>query len=131
MPRAAGGDSGGAGAGGALDGSSEGESERVRASRRTEEEIGGSEAMTWAMFYLVCFLVGVTLSALSFLGGSFHLPHFHVHVPRVDAGGYCWTRGRDDRLLVRGQAAAQARSRTRSGGLRARGSPGAHQQPGS
>jgi len=41
--------------------------------------------MTWAMFYLVCFLVGVTLSALSFLGGSFHLPHFHVHVPHVHA----------------------------------------------
>jgi len=39
--------------------------------------------MTWAMFYLVCFLVGVTLSVLSFLGGSFHLPHFHVHVPHV------------------------------------------------
>ena len=39
--------------------------------------------MTWAMFYLVCFLVGVTLSALSFLGVSFHLPHFHVHVPHV------------------------------------------------
>ncbi len=37
--------------------------------------------MTWAMFYLVCFLVGVTLSVLSFLGGSFHLPHFHIHVP--------------------------------------------------
>ena len=39
--------------------------------------------MTWAMFYLVCFLVGVTLSALSFLSVSFHLPHFHVHVPHV------------------------------------------------
>ena len=26
--------------------------------------------MTWAMFYLVCFLVGVTLSVLSFLGGT-------------------------------------------------------------
>jgi membrane protein implicated in regulation of membrane protease activity len=36
--------------------------------------------MTWAMFYLVCFLVGVTLSVLSFLSGSFHLPHLHVHV---------------------------------------------------
>jgi len=36
--------------------------------------------MTWTMFYLVCFLVGVTLSMLSFLSGSFHLPHFHVHV---------------------------------------------------
>lgn len=39
--------------------------------------------MTWAMFYLVCFLVGVTLSVLSFLGGSLHLPHFHVHGPHV------------------------------------------------
>ncbi|HZM09020.1 MAG TPA: hypothetical protein VFC15_02290 [Candidatus Limnocylindrales bacterium] len=39
--------------------------------------------MTWAMFYLVCFLVGVTLSVLSFFGGSFHLPHFHLHVPHV------------------------------------------------
>ena len=39
--------------------------------------------MTWAIFYLVCFLVGVTLSVLSFLGGSFHLPHFHVHVPHA------------------------------------------------
>src|ERR1022692_1732694 len=85
MPRAAGGDSGGAGAGGALDGSSEAESERVRASRRTEEEIGGREAMTWAMFYLVCFLVGVTLSVLSFLSGSFHLPHLHLHLPHGSA----------------------------------------------
>ena len=33
------------------------------------------------IFFLVCFLVGVTLSVLSFIGGSFHLPHFHVHVP--------------------------------------------------
>ncbi len=33
------------------------------------------------IFYLVCFLVGITLSVLSFVGGSFHLPHFHVHVP--------------------------------------------------
>jgi membrane protein implicated in regulation of membrane protease activity len=37
--------------------------------------------MTWAIFYLVCFLVGVTLSVLSFLGGSWHLPHAHLHVP--------------------------------------------------
>jgi len=43
--------------------------------------------MTWAMFYLVCFLIGVTLSVLSFLTGSFHLPHahFHVHVPHGGA----------------------------------------------
>jgi membrane protein implicated in regulation of membrane protease activity len=48
--------------------------------------------MTWAMFYLVCFLIGVTLSVLSFLGGSFHLPHFHLHVPHggvhVAGGGH-------------------------------------------
>ena len=45
--------------------------------------------MTWANFYLVCFLVGFLLSALSLLLGSlhtsFHLPHgggdgLHVHV---------------------------------------------------
>jgi len=35
----------------------------------------------WAIFYLVCFLVGVTLTVLSFLGGTWHLPHVHVHVP--------------------------------------------------
>jgi membrane protein implicated in regulation of membrane protease activity len=41
--------------------------------------------MTWEIFYLVCFLVGVTLSVLSFLGGSLHLPHFHLHVPHGGA----------------------------------------------
>jgi len=41
--------------------------------------------MTWEVFYLACFLVGVTLTVLSFLGGSFHLPHFHVHVPHGGA----------------------------------------------
>jgi membrane protein implicated in regulation of membrane protease activity len=35
------------------------------------------------IFFLVCFLVGVTLSVLSFVGGTWHLPHFHVHVPHV------------------------------------------------
>jgi membrane protein implicated in regulation of membrane protease activity len=35
--------------------------------------------MTWESFYLICFLVGVTLSALAFLGGSLHLPHVHFH----------------------------------------------------
>jgi membrane protein implicated in regulation of membrane protease activity len=39
--------------------------------------------MTWADFYLVCFVVGVFLSALMFLGGGLHLhiPHFHLHAP--------------------------------------------------
>src|SRR5271165_455192 len=41
--------------------------------------------MTWEMFYLVCFLIGVTLSVLSFLGGSFHMPHAHLHLPHGGA----------------------------------------------
>src|ERR1700759_5046026 len=36
------------------------------------------------IFFLVCFLVGVTLSVLSFVGGIWHLPHFHVHIPHID-----------------------------------------------
>ena len=48
--------------------------------------------MTWEMFYLTCFLVGVTLSLLSFVGGSLHLPHAHFHlsdghVASTGAGG--------------------------------------------
>ena len=39
--------------------------------------------MSWAIFYLVCFLIGVTLSVLSFVGGTLHLPHVHVHVPHA------------------------------------------------
>ncbi len=37
----------------------------------------------WAIFYLVCFLVGVTLTVLSFAFGGWHLPHAHVHLPHV------------------------------------------------
>jgi membrane protein implicated in regulation of membrane protease activity len=33
--------------------------------------------MMWATFYLVCFLVGIALSVLSFASGGLHLPHFH------------------------------------------------------
>ncbi|MGC2109890.1 MAG: NfeD family protein [Candidatus Korobacteraceae bacterium] len=44
--------------------------------------------MTWAIFYLACFLVGVTLSVLAFVGGSLHLPHVHLHVPH---GGHIAT----------------------------------------
>jgi membrane protein implicated in regulation of membrane protease activity len=38
--------------------------------------------MTWSDFYLLCFLVGFSLSVLSFLAGAvnFHLP-FHIHPP--------------------------------------------------
>jgi membrane protein implicated in regulation of membrane protease activity len=40
--------------------------------------------MTWATFYLTCFLVGVTLSLLAFLGGNLHLPHVHFHLSHGD-----------------------------------------------
>ena len=38
--------------------------------------------MTWSDFYLLCFLLGFSLSVLSFLAGAvnFHLP-FHIHPP--------------------------------------------------
>ena len=37
--------------------------------------------MTWSVFYLICFVVGFGLSALSFVFGSvhLHLPHLHFH----------------------------------------------------
>ncbi len=38
--------------------------------------------MTWEMFYLTCFLVGVTLSFMSFVGGNLHLTHVHFHLSR-------------------------------------------------
>jgi membrane protein implicated in regulation of membrane protease activity len=53
--------------------------------------------MTWADFYLICFLLGLGLSLLSVLTGSahLHLPHLHlhlhgaphVHVPHVGGHG--------------------------------------------
>lgn len=48
--------------------------------------------MTWADFYLICFLLGLALSLLSVLTGSahLHLPHIHVphvHVPQGHASG--------------------------------------------
>ena len=45
--------------------------------------------MTWADFYLVCFVVGFFLSLLMFLGGGarLHLPHFHLHLPGVSGHG--------------------------------------------
>ena len=53
--------------------------------------------MTWADFYLVCFLVGFILSLLSVLAGSLHihLPHLdlhhgvpHVHIGHAQGGGH-------------------------------------------
>jgi len=45
--------------------------------------------MTWADFYLVCFVVGFFLSLVMFLGGGMHLhvPHFHFHTPAVHFHG--------------------------------------------
>ncbi len=39
--------------------------------------------MTWSDFYLICFLVGALLSAVSFLMGS-----FHFHIPGLGDGGH-------------------------------------------
>ena len=41
--------------------------------------------MTWSTFYLTCFIIGVTLSFLSFVGGSLRLPHLHLHLPHGHA----------------------------------------------
>jgi membrane protein implicated in regulation of membrane protease activity len=45
--------------------------------------------MTWADFYLVCFVVGFFLSLLMFLAGGvhLHLPSFHLHFPGLQAHG--------------------------------------------
>jgi hypothetical protein len=49
--------------------------------------------MTWESFYLVCFLVGLFLSAFSLLGGMghfgghVHLPHVS-HVPHIPSAGH-------------------------------------------
>lgn len=42
--------------------------------------------MTWADFYLICFLVGFALSFISFLSGGLH-GHFHLpHMPHGHGG---------------------------------------------
>ena len=40
--------------------------------------------MTWADFYLVCFVVGLFLSVVMFLAGGLHLPHFHIQLPGLN-----------------------------------------------
>jgi membrane protein implicated in regulation of membrane protease activity len=43
--------------------------------------------MNWETFYLVCFLVGLVLSALSLLGGMGRFGgHVHIHLPHGHAG---------------------------------------------
>jgi membrane protein implicated in regulation of membrane protease activity len=56
--------------------------------------------MNWEMFYLTCFITGVTLSVVSFVGGSVHFPHLHFHlshghaaIPHVGAGHAGVSRG--------------------------------------
>ena len=45
--------------------------------------------MTWAGFYLVCFVAGFFLTVVMFFGGGahIHLPHFHVHLPVLGQHG--------------------------------------------
>jgi membrane protein implicated in regulation of membrane protease activity len=49
--------------------------------------------MTWADFYLVCFVVGFFLSVLMFLAGGvhLHLPNFHLHFPGLQGHGAAHT----------------------------------------
>lgn len=43
--------------------------------------------MTWADFYLVCFVVGLFLSVLMFLAGGARF-HWHVHLPGFHSHGF-------------------------------------------
>lgn len=43
--------------------------------------------MTWESFYLICFLVGLFLSAVSLLGGMGHFGG-HVHLPHMPHSGH-------------------------------------------
>ena len=36
--------------------------------------------MNWQEIYLICFYLGLALSVFSFVAGSLHVPHVHVHV---------------------------------------------------
>jgi membrane-bound ClpP family serine protease len=47
--------------------------------------------MSWGDFYLICLVAGVVFSILAFLGGSFRLPHIHIHLGHghiPQAGGH-------------------------------------------
>src|SRR5579862_3202976 len=46
--------------------------------------------MSWETFYLICFLIGFLLSAVSFLAGFDHFPMLHhgqIHHPAGGKGG--------------------------------------------
>ena len=42
--------------------------------------------MNLSDFYLICFVAGFVLSLMSFVGGSFHLPHAHLHIHHGKGG---------------------------------------------
>ena len=109
VSRAARRNSGNAGTGGAAGGGVEAGTGGGCQSRPRQQEIGGSKFMTWAIFYLVCFLVGVTLSVLSFVGGSWHLPHVHLHVPH---GGHIATPHAGEARMPEARTARRCRSST-------------------
>src|SRR5580700_3961679 len=87
-------DSGDAGAVAAADGSFTAEARHQtkwnRSAKAWSTETGGAQ-MNWESFYLICFLVGLALSAVSLLGGmghfggQVHLPHA-THVPHLPHG---------------------------------------------
>jgi membrane protein implicated in regulation of membrane protease activity len=51
--------------------------------------------MSWETFYLIAFWIGFLWAAISFLGGSLHLGHFHWHGHHAGAphGGRVATKG--------------------------------------
>ncbi len=59
--------------------------------------------MTWADFYLICFIVGFVLSLFSVLSGSFHLHipglHHGLHVPHGSHVGHGGIGGRGSASL--------------------------------
>src|SRR5579862_6918692 len=56
---------------------------RADAAKEARQDRGGAQ-MTWASFYLVCFLAGLFLSAFTLLGGMGHFGGAgHAHVPHV------------------------------------------------
>ena len=72
--------------------------------------------MTWANFYLICFVVGFAFSLISFLSGGtrwhFHLPHGHGHLPAV---GHVPVAGHGPSLAGAHGAGAHATVGTQSG----------------
>lgn len=49
--------------------------------------------MTWADFYLVCFVVGFFLSLVMFLAGGVRFPHIHIHLPGFHGGLHAHATG--------------------------------------